>query len=109
MEQINNTLYALNKDGSFQEWKVFVMGDTISVEFGKLGGKIQTKRTVAKPKNIGRANETTAEQQARSEAQSKWEKQFRLGYRESTEELTSVESESPMLAHDYLKRGKAIQ
>lgn len=108
MQQVNNTLYALNKDGSFQEWKVFVTGDTISVEFGKLGGKIQTKRTVAEPKNVGRSNETSAEEQALLEAQSKWEKQVRLGYRETTEELETEEVLSPMLAHDYLKRGRSI-
>lgn len=108
MEQIKSTLYALNKDGSFQEWKVFTSGNTISVEFGKMGGKIQTKTTVAQPKNIGRSNETSGEEQAKLEAISKWEKQHRLGYRESVQELTETESESPMLAHDYLKRANSI-
>ncbi len=108
MEQVKSTLYALNKDGSFQQWKVFTVGSTIVVEFGKLGGKIQVKRTEAKPKNVGRANETTAEEQAVLEAISKWEKQVRTGYRDSTEELETVEQFSPMLAHDGNKRSHDI-
>lgn len=108
MHQVKTTLYALNKDESFQQWKVFTVGSTIVVEFGKLGGKIQVKRTEAKPKNVGRANETTAEEQAVLEAISKWEKQVRTGYRESTEELETVEQFSPMLAHDGNKRSHDI-
>lgn len=108
MKQVKTTLFALNKDGSFQEWKVFVHEGTVSVFFGKMGGKIQIKETVCKPKNVGRANETTAEDQAVAEAISKWEKQVRLGYRESTDELKTVEQISPMLAHDALKRKNDI-
>src|SRR6185503_20081165 len=108
MKQVKTTLFALNKDGSFQEWKVFVHEGTVSVFFGKMGGKIQIKETVCKPKNVGRANETTAEDQAIAEAISKWEKQVRLGYRESTEELKTVDQISPMLAHDALKRKNDI-
>lgn len=108
MNQIKTTLYSLNKDGSFQQWKVFVQGDEIFVEFGKLDGKIQTKITKALPKNVGRSNETTGEQQAVLEAISKWEKQVRTGYRETTIELDTVEQFSPMLAHDGTKRSHDI-
>lgn len=108
MGQIKSTLYALNKDGSFQEWKVFVDGSQVIVEFGKMGGKIQNKITQCEPKNVGRANETTAEEQAFAEAHSKWEKQVRLGYRESTSELETTDSLAPMLAQDAIKRSKDI-
>lgn len=108
MQQINNTLYALNKDDSFQKWKVFTDGSNVIVEFGKVGGKIQTKVTECDPKNVGRANETTGEQQAIAEAISKWQKQVRLGYRETVEELETQDQFSPMLAHDAIKRSKDI-
>lgn len=108
MQQVNKSLYALNKDGSYQQWDVWVDGEEVIVLFGKVDGKIQRKVTVCTPKNVGRANETTAEQQALLEAQSKWEKQYRLGYRESIEELETEEQMSPMLAHDALKRKKDI-
>lgn len=105
----NPPLYALNKDGSFQEWKVYTEGDEVIVEFGKLGGKIQQKRTTCEMKNVGRANETDAAFQALLEAKSKWEKQVRLGYRETTDQLKTEGVYTPMLAHDYLKRGSAIE
>lgn len=108
MQQVNSTLFALNKDGSFQCWKVFVVGDQVVVEFGKVGGKKQQKVTTCEPKNVGRSNETTAEQQALAEAVSKWEKQVRLGYRDDTSKLEQEENFSPMLAHDAIKRSKAI-
>lgn len=108
MKQVNSTLYALNKDKSFQEWKVFVIGSHVEVRFGKEMGKMQSKMTFCEPKNIGRANETTGPQQALLEAQSKWEKQVRLGYRENKRDLLTEENFSPMLAHDAIKRAKSI-
>lgn len=108
MIKIKSTLFALNKDGSFQEWNVFVDGATVLVQFGKLDGKIQTKKTICESKNVGRSNETTPEQQAILEAEAKWDKQYRLGYRESTNELVTVEQFSPMLAHDAIKRSHDI-
>lgn len=102
MFQIKTTLYALNKNGSYQQWKVFAKDNQVIVEFGKVDGKVQQKVTICESKNIGRANETTGEDQAIAEAISKWEKQVRLGYRETIEELTTVEQLSPMLAHDAI-------
>ncbi|MBL5840903.1 hypothetical protein I4U30_21795 [Enterobacter asburiae] len=102
------TLYALNKDGSYQVWNVTTEGDEVVVSFGKENGKIQQKRTKCEMKNVGRSNETTAVFQAVLEARSKWEKQVRLGYRETKEELQTEENFSPMLAHDAIKRSSAI-
>lgn len=109
MEQVKNTLYTLNKNGTYQQWKVFVDGNTMIVEFGREGGKLQTKTTVCTPKNVGRSNETTGEQQAILEAESKWEKQLRLGYRENKEDLFEIPSKSPMLAADATKKSHMIQ
>ena len=106
--QVKSTLYAKNKNGSYQEWRVFAIGDTVMVEFGQTGGKIQTKNTVCKPKNVGRSNETSAEDQATAEAISKWEKQYRLGYRETILELETEEVLSVMLAADAIKKSHMI-
>lgn len=108
MNQVKTTLYALNKDGSIQEWRVYTELSNVIVQFGKKGGKIQTKITECSPKNVGRANETTGEQQAILEAISKWEKQVRTGYRESVDQLENEEQFSPMLAHDGTKRSHDI-
>lgn len=108
MNQVKTTLFAKNKDESYQEWKVSVSGGVVQVEFGKVGGKVQTKLTQCEPKNVGRSNETTAEDQALAEAISKWEKQVRLGYRETIHELDNEEVYSVMLAHDAIKRSHDI-
>lgn len=108
MYQVKSTLYGLNKDGSHQEWKVFIDDGVIHVNFGKVGGKIQTKLTKCEPKNLGRSNQTTAHEQALSEALSKWEKQYRLGYRVTTSELETEEVFSVMLAADAIKKSHMI-
>ena len=108
--QINKTLYALNKDGkTIQEWKVFVQDNIITVEYGQQNGKKQTKDTVCEGKNIGRSNETTPHEQALLEAESKYNKQLRLGYKESPDELFSTENYSPMLAQDASKKPHLIK
>jgi DNA ligase-1 len=49
-------------------------------------------------KNIGRSNQTTAWEQAVSEAQSKWEKKQLSNYRQSLDDAIQL---LPMLAHKY--------
>ena len=98
------TLYCVNKSGGVQQWSVWTEGDTVIVEHGKLDGKLQRKETVCTPKNQGRANETTPEQQAQLEAQSKWNKQYDKYYRETVEEARELLTEGVMLAQDYTKK-----
>lgn len=109
MSQVNTTLYALNKNGSYQEWKVFVEGKVVTVEFGQVGGKKQYKETTCEATNVGRANERSPEDQALFEANAKWEKQYRLGYREDIEDLSNEQNFSPMLAHDASKKPHLVQ
>ena len=98
------TLYGVTKVGAAKQWSVWTEGDTVFVEHGKVDGKLQTKTTVCKPKNVGRANETTPDQQAESEAQSKWNKQYDKYYRKTLEEAKSILDEGVMLAQDYTKK-----
>ncbi|MGL5581564.1 MAG: hypothetical protein ACRDCE_11455, partial [Cetobacterium sp.] len=62
------TLYTRTKTGKIQEWDIYTVEDEIHVIFGQQGGKKNTKVTKATPKNIGRANETKAFEQAWLEA-----------------------------------------
>ena len=98
------TLYGVDKTLEVKVWSVWTQGDTVFVEWGKLDGKKQTKTTVCKPKNVGRSNETTPEQQAILEAQSKWNKQYDKFYRETIEEAKALLTEGVMLAQDYSKK-----
>lgn len=98
------TLYCVNKIGGVQEWSVWTESETIIVEHGKLDGKMQRKETICTPKNQGRANETTPEQQAKLEAQSKYNKQYDKYYRKTVEEARELLTEGVMLAQDYTKK-----
>lgn len=105
---MNKTLFGKDKKGGFKEWRISVFGDVITISHGKEGGKMQTKTEVVKGKNIGRANETTPEQQAVLEAESRYKKQLDKGYRENKADLEELEI-LPMLASDYRKQGHRIK
>ncbi len=79
------------------------------VTHGLIEGKKQSKTTVAKPKNVGRSNETTAEQQAILEAQSKWQHQLDRGYFQTKEEALGAVETAPMKAQDFKDQSHKIQ
>jgi ATP-dependent DNA ligase len=102
----------------------------IETTHGYVDGKKQVnEKIIAEGKNIGKKNETTPLQQAISEARSSWVKKKESGYSAvgvtdgGDDDDESVESggagnrskgidedaPSPMLAHDYNKRGKSIK
>lgn len=99
--QINNTLYKQSAKDAVQQWAVFVEGNKVTVKFGQVGGKLQTKDTFCKGKNVGRANATTDEEQAVTEAVSKWEKQIKKGYVEDSSGVRTVLL--PMKVESYFK------
>lgn len=97
------TLYHKGKQGETRVWSVWTENDQIKTEYGVLDGEMQVSVKRATPKNVGRANETTAEQQAELEAESLYK--FKLDRKYST----TVESAQeplllPMLAKDDLKK-----
>lgn len=101
-------LFALDKKGNFKHWTVEVEGNTIIVKHGRYKGKMQEQRTVCEGKNIGRSNETTPEQQALFESESKYNKQLDKLYRPTQDEAASVGQVLPMLAKNYLDSGHRI-
>lgn len=111
------TLYKRTSTGKIQYWKIFTQGKSIVTRYGQVGGKEQETIDVIKSgKNTGRKNQTTAEQQARSEAQSRHDKQLKKGYVESIEDAESgkvdkiiVGGISPMLAHKYSEQADKIE
>jgi DNA ligase-1 len=97
------TLFSRTSTGAVQQWTVQIDGNKFRVESGQTDGKkVLSEWTVCEPKNIGRANATTADEQAISEAQAKWDKKVKLGY---TTDVTKIDSSTsfvePMLAKDY--------
>lgn len=95
-------LYIRDHKGKERFWSVRTEGANIIVSYGQIGGKTTEKTTTSKAKNIGKANETTPEQQAMLEAQSKWTKQVdREDYHEDIDQAGL--QLRPMLALDYTK------
>ena len=95
-------LYQRDSKGKVRQWSVRTEGSTIIVEHGIVDGKMQQQRTTAKPKNVGKVNETTAEEQAVIEAKALHVKQIeRKDYNEDVEKA-GLQTRA-MLALDYRK------
>ena len=63
------------------QWKATVNGATVTYEWGRIGGTLQTdSNTFTSGKNIGKANATTPEQQCMAEAMVKVRKKMEKGY-----------------------------
>lgn len=100
------TLYKRSATGAVLEWIIEVEHNKHRTHFGQQGGAVTvTEWTTCNPKNTGRANETTAEEQAHKDALSKWaKKRDREQFVESLSELDVVKFVQPMLAQKYLDR-----
>ena len=104
----NKILYTLDTKGKTRYWKAysdFKLNNTnkitITIEYGLLGSErfITKNRYIASGKNIGRANETTIQEQAELEIGYLYQKQLDDGYVEDIEDY--VEPQRPQLAHKY--------
>jgi DNA ligase-1 len=96
-------LFSRRSDGGIQQWEMEVEGDKYRAIVGKVGGSLVTAAwTTAKGKNIGRANETSPDQQAAAEAQARWQKKWDEGYRETEADLAGVTLFECMLAAKYV-------
>lgn len=102
------TLYGKDKSGKFKQWSIWTVEDSLFIEHGQEGGKLQLKEEKVKGKNIGRSNETSDSEQAEFEANSRINKQVDKGYRVDKNELEELPL-LPMLANDYLKQGHRIK
>lgn len=93
-------LYHRGKGGALYQWKIWTQGTTIYTEYGITGGRKQIATKIAEPKNVGRTNATTAEQQAMTEAQAMWTHKVERKYREDINQAQETVF-LPMLAHKY--------
>jgi len=96
-------LFAKAASGAIGIWRCWTQGDELWVEWGQLGGTLQKKSFKCKPKNAGRANATTAEEQAVKEAAAKFAKQRKKKYYLTQEEALTTQSTKPMLAKSFKK------
>lgn len=94
-------LFGKSKAGKVLLWRVEVQGDEVIVTHGQNGGKLTSKSYRAKPKNLNKVNETTAEHQAVIEAAALVDKQKKRGYFEKIEDAVNFQSSQPMLAQNF--------
>lgn len=100
------TLYKKSVTGAILEWVIEVESNQHRTHSGQQGGAITvTEWTSCKSKNTGKANATTAEEQAYKDALSKWtKKRDREQFVESLNDLDVVKFVQPMLAQKYVDR-----
>ena len=103
---MSKTLYQKTSKGEIQVWEIRTEGSQIITTYGLKDGKMQTATKTAKGKNVGRANETTPEEQAVLEAESMYKKKMDKGYFPTEEEAQNNLVLLPMLAVDWFKHSK---
>lgn len=97
----NKTIYKKDSSGKTRVLRVYTEGDSMFQESGVLGGKLIVHAKTCTSKNLGKENETTAEEQAVKEAKAKIQQKLDTEYVESIEALENVEIILPMLAKNY--------
>lgn len=102
-------LYKKTSTGKIQTWEIYVEGSTMYSQSGQLDGKkILSEDTIKEGKNIGKANETTPEEQALAEAESRWTSKLKKGYIEKLDDAKAGKVDeiieggfNPMLAKSF--------
>ena len=98
----SNPLFKQATNGKPLEWSIEVKDNCYRTISGYTDGvKTSTEFTCCKPKNQGKKNATTAEQQAQLEADAMYRKRMELGWVESITDIGKPLFFSPMLAHKF--------
>jgi DNA ligase-1 len=97
------SLYKLDSKGKPRILNYWTEGALICQSSGLLGGALVENKKEAKPKNVGKANETSPEKQAVLEVESKIKEKMNEGYCETIEECNASTLVLPMLAKDFKK------
>ncbi|MCK1543290.1 hypothetical protein IVB12_15345 [Bradyrhizobium sp. 179] len=105
---ISEPIYKRDTAGKIRTWQYEVDGDKYRTIAGIQGGSLVTSGwTTCYAKNAGKANYTTAFEQAQNEAAAEEGKKLKREYRMTIAELDSVPV-GPMLAADYGKLKKPL-
>lgn len=102
-------VYKKDSKGKIRVYKTYTEGGTLIQETGTLNGKMVKNEVECKGKNIGRANETTPDQQALLEMESRIKKKIDKGYFETVTQAEEEVVMLPMLAKDYKKEFKKVK
>ena len=102
------TVYKKDTKGKIRFLKIFTKGDKLSQESGLIDGNPILHTKVCKPKNVGKANETSGAQQARKELVAKVNSKLDEGYFETEQDAIDNKVILPMLAKEYGKEAHKI-
>jgi len=102
-------IYKLDSKERVRVLHVYTNGAELIQESGLVDGQLVKHKSTCTAKNVGRANETTAEEQAEAEAQSKIETKMSTGYFESIDDAESNNVILPMLAKSYDKETNKVE
>lgn len=95
-------LYKRTAGGKVQQWCMEIEGSKYRTISGQTDGEqVMSNWTQAKAKNTGRANATSAAEQAVSEVKSAFAKKVKAGYSETIEAAEGDDRFKVMLAHEY--------
>lgn len=103
----HSILYHEGKAKKLYSWRVWCEGEFICTEYGTVDGEKTQTRKEAKPKNVGKSNATSPEQQAQIEAQAMWTHKLERKYRQ-TPDAARETIFLPMLAYDRKKIKKPL-
>ncbi len=105
-------IYKRTATGAVQIWKqeIHPDGDRFRTVSGQIDGEqVPAEWTVCEPKNVGRSNETTPQQQCQFEVTANYTKKLAQGgYHERIEDIDKPKFVSPMLAETFGKKPKKL-
>lgn len=100
---IHKKLYKKDTSGNIRVWYIEQNIDKYRIYSGVEDGRLVTSEwTIAKPKNIGRSNETNGESQATLEIESEYKKKLKKGYVSDIAKV-NVKKFQCTLAKEYVK------
>lgn len=106
------TLYSKSSTGKPLQWQIIAEDDYFYVISGQIGGQlVQSGNNYCEGKNLGKKNETSAEEQAHKEAEAKWKKKLKTDYFENLEDVDDSSKEKyfePMLAKVWEDRKNKV-
>ena len=105
MNEVFPELYKKDSTGKIRTWCMELKDDQYRTIAGVQDGQLVTSKwTTAKGKNIGKVNETTAEEQALNEIEAQYKKKLAVDYHDTIEDVEVFKTFKPMLATEYNKR-----
>ena len=102
-------IFKQDSKGKVRMLHVYTKGADLIQESGLIDGQLVKHQSTCTPKNVGKTNATTAEEQAILEAASKIATKMSTGYFYTIEEAKGTEVLLPMLAKDYKKEAHKVE